>query len=101
MHVFEEDAKVCHTVTATKNKEPGRMISEPGCFFCFFDYSTLPFGSYLFASYRTHCRFPHNEEHSSLATVPYFTKWVITYWVVVDESQVPLGSDLNYVILDK
>ena len=41
MHVFEEDAKVCHTVTATKNKEPGRMISEP-VFFCLFVCLIIP-----------------------------------------------------------
>lgn len=26
---------------------------------------------------------------------------LITYWVVVNESQVPLGSNLNSVVLDK
>lgn len=96
MSVFsKEEAKACHTVRAmTKNKEPGRMISE----------------SVFWLFHSTFSKFPFCFRHAELIAGFHMLKCsvhytlfliLITYGVVVNQSQVPFGSNLNSVILDK
>lgn len=78
-----------------KTEQPGSLVSEP-VFWLF--QSTASFIN----TYRTHCRFPSDEEQNYMFHILFNDLMgMITYWVVVNENQELLGCDLYSMILNK